>query len=266
MPQITTLCSGSSGNSVLVRGDGGTTLLVDMGQSCRKTLYALKDLGIYPQDIDAVLITHEHSDHVSGLNTFLKHYSVPLYVSELSASVMLNEKTVPSGTEMRYVHAGEDFSVGDIRIIPFRTSHDSADCIGYCFCFSDGSRAAIATDTGYVPDDVMSVLRGCSVVCLESNYDDRMLLTGPYPYYLKSRIRSKNGHLCNDDCAAAAVSLVESGTKTLVLMHLSAENNMPAIARMTVETALENNGFSGRCRVITAPRFEPCETVVFGAE
>lgn len=263
MPQITTLCSGSSGNCVLVREEG-TTLLVDMGQSCRKTLYSLKDLGIYPEDIDCILVTHEHSDHVSGLNTFLKHYHVPLYVSRLSAEVMLRDHIVPEDTEIRTVECEREFHTGGITVHPFHASHDSVDCMGYRFSFPDGSRAAIATDTGYLSDEMLDVLYGCRVVCLESNYDNRMLLTGRYPYYLKSRIRSRNGHLCNDDCAAAAVKLVLSGTQTLVLMHLSAENNMPAIALMTVETALENNGLADICRVIPAPRFEPGEIIIFG--
>lgn len=262
MPQITTLCSGSSGNCVLVRSEK-TTLIVDMGQSCRRTLSALKDLGVFPQDIDAILITHEHSDHVGGLNTFLKHYQVPLYVSGSSASVMKKDHIIPENADIYTVECG-DLIIGDITVHPFHTSHDSADCLAYCFSFPCGSRAAVVTDTGYLSDDMLNEILGCGVVCLESNYDNNMLLAGPYPYYLKSRIRSRNGHLCNDDCAAAAVKLVESGTQTLVLVHLSAENNMPAIARMTVETALENNGYSCKCRVIPAPRFEPGETVIFG--
>ncbi len=260
MAKFTTLYSGSSGNSTLIRTDGAC-VLVDMGQSCKKTIEALYSLGVGAGDIDAVLVTHEHTDHVSGLKTFLKHYRAAVYGPARSLRCLSSAGIIPDGRRSFEVDGGREFTLGDMRFSAFETSHDSEGCVGYRFCFAGGAAVALATDLGVVSDGVLDALRGCKLVGLEANYDENMLLCGPYPYYLKSRIRSDLGHLSNEACARTAALLAGSGTETVVLMHLSRENNLPELAGMACSSALENCGRAGSCRVVVAPRYEVGETI-----
>lgn len=262
MARFVTLYSGSSGNSSLVT-DGATSLLVDMGCSCKRTLEALYSLGYAARDLRGILITHEHSDHISGLMTFLKHYHLPVYGSFATLCYLKSNDLVPPRANLITVSTGEEFAVGTISARAFPTSHDSVDCVGYRFRFADGKRIAVATDLGYVSDDVLAELTGCELVGLESNYEDDLLLTGRYPYYLKSRIRSISGHLSNAECALTTARLIQSGTKRVVLMHLSQENNMPELALTGCLSALENCGLADSGAVVSvAPRHcagEPIE-------
>lgn len=254
MAKFVTLYSGSSGNCSLV-SDGGTTLLVDMGSSCKKTLAALYALGYAASDISGILVTHEHSDHVSGLMTFLKHYSVPLYGAPRTLAYLTANRLVPDNAETVPLECGRAYTAGGVAFSCFGTSHDSVDCVGYRFEFAGGS-LAVATDLGFVSDGVLAALTGCRVVALESNYDDARLLSGPYPYYLKNRIRSISGHLSNAECALCAAELARHGTRTLVLMHLSAENNEPELALTCCLGALENAGVdTEQIDVEVAPRY-----------
>jgi len=252
MAVFQTLYSGSSGNCSMLR-DGGSTVLVDMGKSCKITLNALKDLGVPISSIDGILITHEHSDHVSGLMTFLKHYDVPLYSDAKTLGRLRATDLIPDKTRIVPVHEREQFRIGEMMVESFRTDHDSVACVGYRFTFSDGSRAAVATDLGRVTDSVFDALSDCSLVALEANYDDAMLQMGPYPMYLKERIASDNGHLSNLDCAETLVKLAKTADRDFVLMHLSQENNTPEIALTTCLGMLENYGIT-RSTVIAAPR------------
>ena len=253
MAKFVTLYSGSSGNSSLVVG-GSTALLVDMGCSCKRTLGALYELGYAASDLGGILVTHEHSDHVSGLMTFLKHYPVPVYGAPKTLAYLRDHGVVPSAARLEPIEYGAPYSIGEISFSCFGTSHDSVDCVGYRFAFG-GRHIAVATDLGYVSDEVLAALRGCELVALESNYDEERLLRGPYPYYLKNRIRSLSGHLSNADCACCAPRLAQSGTRTLVLMHLSQENNEPELALMNCLSALEDSGVDTEAfEVCVAPR------------
>lgn len=258
MAKFTTLYSGSSGNSTLI-SDSGTSLLVDMGRSCRSTLSSLYTLGVSAADLGAILITHEHTDHVSGLMTFLKHYSVPVYGARKTLAYLRRNELVPYTAELVEVDVLSEFSVGNIKISSFSASHDSEACVGYRMTFSTGKTAAIATDLGYVSDEVLEAINGCDLVGLESNYDETKLLTGKYPYYLKNRIRSITGHLSNDACAMTAAKLARSGTSRIVLMHLSRENNEPELALTTCLACLEDHGAD--IDVTIAPRYEICEPI-----
>lgn len=261
MAKFVTLYSGSSGNSSFV-SDGSTSLLVDMGRSCRSTLAALYSLGTAASDIQAILVTHEHIDHVSGLMTFLKHYPVPVFGARKTLDYLHYQDLVPAHTQLISVDGLTDFCVGDIKVNTFATSHDSADCVGYKFSFRSGAAAAVATDLGYVSEDVMNAISGCDLVALESNYDDVMLMHGKYPYFLKKRISSNTGHLSNEACAETATKLAQSGTSRMVLIHLSRENNEPEIALTTCLSNLENNGIgSSRMKVSIAPRFDVSEPI-----
>lgn len=246
-----TLYSGSSGNCAVVR-DESATLLVDMGKNCKTTLNALYTAGIPANDLDGILVTHEHSDHIAGLAVFLKHYPVPVFGSDRTLEYLYCNRLVPEHADLIPVAAGEEVMIKDLTFSGFRTSHDSVDCFGYRFAFSNGRSAAVATDLGCVDDSVMAAISGCDFVALESNYDEGMLKFGPYPLYLKRRIASPMGHLSNLDSAAAVSALAEAGAARFMLMHLSAENNAPEVALTTCFGILENNGVS--CRVDVAPR------------
>ncbi|MEA5050491.1 MAG: MBL fold metallo-hydrolase [Oscillospiraceae bacterium] len=261
MPAFATLYSGSSGNSTLIRTQD-TALLVDMGGSCKRTLDALYSLGCAARDIRGILVTHEHSDHVAGLYIFLKNYPVPVYGSARTLDYLRRRSLVPAGAALVPVEAHEGFAVGDIGAEGFRTSHDSEDCFGYRFSFGNGASMAVATDLGCVTDDVYGSLCGCELVALESNYEDEMLIGGRYPYYLKARIRSRSGHLSNAECAACAARLAQTGTRRLVLMHLSRDNNTPDVALTDCLSALENYGVpEDSFRVSVAPRFDVGELI-----
>lgn len=262
MADFITLYSGSSGNSTLIT-DGTASVLIDMGRSCRHTISALYEVGKAATDIAAILLTHEHTDHVSGLQTFLKHYSVPVYGPAATLEYLRTRALVPEAAQLIPTDGLGTFAVEDIKIRSFRTSHDSLDCAGYRLELSSGKSVAVATDLGYVSDDVYEAICGCDLVGLESNYDENMLALGGYPYYLKSRIRSRTGHLCNVECSSAASLLAQTGTSRMVLMHLSQENNEPELALTTCLSVLENHGISERdIQVSVAPRHrvgEPLE-------
>lgn len=262
MAKFITLYSGSSGNSTLILDDGHC-FLVDMGQSCKRTLNALYDLGVSASMLDAILITHEHSDHVAGLATYLKHYRTPVYGSYKTLAWLRGGGMLPEKARLCPLEHGEPIIFGRTAVRCFGTSHDSADCVGYRFSLSNGRNLALATDLGIVTPQAKQAMEGCALVGIESNYDERMLMVGRYPYYLKNRIRSSLGHLSNEDSAKCAVELVRAGTEKLVLMHLSAENNAPEIALTGCLAALEDGGVeSESVEVRVAPRLtcgEPLE-------
>ena len=252
MLQFTTLYSGSAGNSTLITASGGA-LLVDMGGSCRRTLKSLYEHGVSAHDLMGILITHEHSDHIGGLRVFLKNYDVPIFGSKLTLNEIKYSSILPDNARAYPVEPGFPFDIAGMTVQAFRTSHDSSDCFGYRVAVN-GVEMAIATDIGCITDEAWNGIKGCKLVALESNYDDEMLRTGKYPYYLKNRIMSKFGHLSNNDCARVAVRLAQNGTSYMVLMHLSQENNLPALALTSCLAALEDNGLSDRMSVQVAPR------------
>ena len=185
MARFTTLYSGSSGNSALVE-ENGRYLLVDMGKSCRMTQNALKGLGLPLADLGGILVTHEHSDHVSGLAIFLKYHPVPVYGSAATLDYLACRGLVPPGAELIDID-GRTEDVCGFAVQSFETSHDSVACRGYRITTPLGRVAGVATDLGYVSDEVLANLLLADVVALEANYDYNMLMTGPYPYYLKTR-------------------------------------------------------------------------------
>lgn len=227
MLQLHTLASGSSGNALLVSG-GGSHILIDAGISCRRITTALKGLGIDPADLSAVLVTHEHSDHVSGIATLVKKLPVKVYASAGTARQLAYR--IPFRPEQLMAFgAGAEFDLGPFHCASFSTPHDAADSVGYTVEL-EGSRLAVATDLGYVTDTVRRAVLGADTVVVESNHDVDWVNCGPYPYYLKQRILGDRGHLCNEDGALLAAQAVEAGARTVVLAHLSRENNTPARA------------------------------------
>lgn len=247
---LTVFASGSSGNCALVRS-GGTALLLDAGISFRRIKSALARRGLGMEDLAGVLVTHEHSDHVSGLRTLLKYAPVPLYVPRTVAYHLTN--VLPEAeAHVRVIPVGEPFPVGELTLTAFHTPHDTDESVGYRMEGPEGT-LGFCTDTGSVTEEMLSGLRGCGVALIEANHDLTMLQHGPYPVALKRRILSPNGHLSNSDCGALACALAESGTGSIVLGHLSQENNTPRKAFDAVRAALDSAGF-GAVALAVAPR------------
>lgn len=233
--RVCIFASGSGGNCLLV-SDRNTNILIDAGISGRRVDNALAMAGLAADDIGGVFVTHEHSDHVKGLPQLVKKHGVPIFAPRTVAARMLG--AMPALEEsVSIIPVGESFPFGNIVISAFHTMHDTDESVGYVI--EGGGSFGIATDTGCINEEITSALAGVGTVVIESNHDVQMLRDGPYPVYLKKRILSDNGHLSNDDCARFARRLAESGTRQIILGHLSRENNRPAIALETVGAALE---------------------------
>ena len=256
MLQVATLASGSSGNCTLV-SDGCTHILIDAGISCRRIVTGLKELGIDPARLSAVLVTHEHSDHICGLNTMKNKLEFTLCATKPTADQLCERMEGLEGRLATFAPGGE-FTVGSLHIRSFPTLHDSACPVGYAVTAADGSKMALATDLGIVTDAVERGIEGARLLICEANYDPETLRTGPYPAFLKERIVGDHGHLSNEMGGALALYAVERGARTVVLGHLSKENNSPRLAYRAVECALNRGGVTvGRDAALSvAPRCE----------
>jgi len=246
-----TFASGSEGNCLLV-SCGSTHLLVDAGISARRIKHSLMQLGLAPDDISAIFLTHDHTDHVCGLATLCKHHATPLYASGGTGAQLRDRLDLPP-QRLHMVTTGQTLAIGDCRISVFPTSHDGHEGVDYRID-SDGGSIGILTDTGIVTDEAFDTLCGVELLVLESNHDVEWLRSGPYPYYLKQRILGLRGHLSNDDAARFAAEMVRRGTKEIVLAHLSRENNTPVRALETMQRMLDIHGLTARISV--APRSE----------
>ena len=229
MTTIHTLASGSSGNAALV-SCGGVHILVDAGISCRRIGAGLQALGLQMADLSAILITHTHSDHIQGLGTLCKRFRIPLYASP-AACGELEWRLQAQKPELRPVTGG--FAVEGVSVTAFPTAHDAPGSQGYRI-----GPVGFLTDTGYVTEEAEQALEGVSLLVLEANHDVETLRSGTYPYYLKQRILGSRGHLSNADAARFARRCAETGTRQILLAHLSRENNTPAMALAAVEQAL----------------------------
>ena len=231
---VTVFASGSGGNCLLLRSHA-SNILIDAGISARRLSAMLGSCGLSLQDLGGVLITHEHSDHISGLKTIVSHYGVPAYAP--AAVVSRLEGSMPELIGLiSVIPVGKPFSLCGSEITAFPTPHDASFSVGYRVS-ADGV-FAVATDMGHVTDEIRSALLGADAVLIEANHDEDMLRYGPYPPALKRRILSANGHLSNADCAVLASELASAGTKKIILGHLSRQNNSPEIALSTVSRAI----------------------------
>ena len=259
--KVCVFASGSSGNCLLLSG-GGTNILIDAGISMRRIIGGLAQMDLTMRDIGGVLITHEHSDHISGLKVLLKHHDVQLYAPHTVANRLCG--SLPEAeSAMHIIPVGEEFSIAGLRIRAFHTPHDTDESVGYHVA-GDGAVYAHATDMGMVTDEVLDGLCGADTVLIEANHDEDMLRYGPYPYHLKRRILSDHGHLSNENCASLARTLADKGTKRIVLGHLSRENNTPARAMYAAEQALSGTDAELYfapilgCLQLEVKREEPC--------
>jgi len=239
MAKFCPLASSSGGNSTYLAASGDA-LLVDAGISCRRIETSIASFGEDVRRIRAILLTHEHIDHVKGLAVFLKKHRVPLYATAAVLETVC--PALPADAALCEIVPGETFEAGGMLVKAFSTSHDSVGSVCYRIETPDAHTFAVATDLGAVTPEVKSGLCGAETVLLESNHDPLLLRMGPYPMYLKARIASAHGHLSNDDAAAFATELLLSGTARFFLGHLSKENNNPALAHQTVGAALADAG------------------------
>jgi phosphoribosyl 1,2-cyclic phosphodiesterase len=261
---LSVLASGSRGNSALI-SSSRTRILLDAGISCREIFKRIKAAGDDPHTLSAILITHEHTDHVYGLATLAKKLKVPLFMTAAThhawAKAMRDKNgEAPELTCLEVFSSGHSFHIGDIAVMPFTIPHDAIDPVGFTFR-AEGIKVGFATDLGYVPPSVCDHLRGCDLLVVESNHDLEMLRGGPYPWSVKQRVMSRVGHLSNDALAQFFASDYDGGAAFVVLAHLSEQNNHPELARGAAEKALGPRQTLLHNRVLLAAQGEPMQPI-----
>ncbi len=250
------LYSGSSGNCLFVESQN-TKILVDAGESAKKITTALSSIDVSPESIDAILVTHEHSDHVKGLGTFSKKYNIPVYANAKTWDAMLEQSNKISEDNIKKFTIEENFEIGDLKIHPFKIPHDAANPCGFNI-FHDDDKISVATDIGHITSNIAHKLEESKFLLLEANYDPDVLKCSPYPYLLKQRIAGPNGHLPNVDAGKTISFLMKSGLSQVMLGHLSKENNFPELAYKTVvETLMENKSDCSKIKISVANRYNP---------
>lgn len=240
--RLTVFASGSTGNCALLRG-GGAVVLLDAGLSARRIRTALETACVPPAALDGIFITHEHSDHTKGLSVFLKQFPVSVYAPGAVAGSL--RRTLPGALPMLVKSLGFEctMTLKNLSVTAFPTPHDTPESAGYRV-EADGAVFALATDTGCVTDTMLRYLTGTDAVLIEANHDIAMLKEGPYPLSLKRRILADTGHLSNGECTWLASVLAQRGTGTIILGHISRENNIPGLALRTVRRGIEGTGAS----------------------
>ena len=301
--RMTVLASGSKGNSTVI-ASAQTRVLVDAGLSCRELLRRMEIAGEDPAQLDAILITHEHLDHVQGLAVLARKLGVPVYFTEATHRAWVRWMTPQKKTTyaewlvmraaerervaggvvdpepeaetecaakdpaelsrlpgVEYFRAGERFSIGDIEVFPFTIPHDAVDPVGFVF-ESQGMRLAIATDLGYMPPNARAAMRRCDVLMVESNHDLEMLRDGPYPWSVKQRVMSRVGHLSNHALAEYLTGEYDGQAQYVVLAHISENNNLPELARISAEAALSERMPLLLNRLLLASQEQPMTPIV----
>jgi len=330
MVRFTVLASGSKGNSTVITG-GKTRILVDAGLSCRELFKRMKAADEDAATLDAIIITHEHSDHVSGLAVTARKLGIPVYFTQAThrawvrwlsprkqmtyaqwveqcrqqAAARMAEADAPNAEDcdpdesetvidnlaasatdpvssdpapkkpkpavekdptalpsIQYFEAGKPIQIGDISVSPFTIPHDAADPVGFVFQ-AEGVRMAFATDLGYIPPNVKAQLKAVDLLYIESNHDLEMLRDGPYPWSVKQRVLSRVGHLSNDACSTYLETEYDGQATYVVLGHLSESNNLPELARITAERALNGRASLLANRLLLAQQHEPLATICF---
>lgn len=244
-----TIASGSSGNC-LYAGNGETHILIDAGVSCKRIVEGLKSFDLDGKDIQGILVTHEHTDHIAGLGVLSRKYHIPIYGTEKTLQKILEMENLGKMDRGLFqpIEAGKEFQIGHLSIESFSISHDAADPVSY-IVYEGGRKLGMVTDLGYYDDRIVDHLKASDLLYVEANHDIHMLQAGPYPYYLKRRILGNHGHLCNEKAADLVVELTDDRLKHVILGHLSKENNYPELALATVRNEVEKS-----IRVEVAPR------------
>lgn len=235
MARIYPLFSSSKGNATFV-GTSSAGILIDAGVTYKRLIEGLNICGLDISAVKAVFVTHEHSDHIKGISVLTKRVNIPVYAQEVTLDYLISSNCINSSCDVVY----DKMNIAGMEITAFKTPHDTAQSCGYKIITADDRKCAVCTDLGHITPLVEEKLGDCDLVLLESNYDEKMLKLGCYPEYLKSRIRSNNGHLSNVDCAAHVEKLISGRTTRVILGHLSQENNTPRVADTTVSDRLKS--------------------------
>ena len=249
--RICVLGSGSSGNSTFLATER-TRLLVDAGLSGREIQRRLNQVGEPAEKLDALLVSHEHTDHVNSVRKLANNYGLPVYISGPT------REALPWKAELRYEYfsAGSSFSIGDIEVSPFTVPHDAVDTVGFTFQAED-TKVGLVTDLGHVTDLVKSNLRGCRVLVLESNHDPELLKVSPYPWHVKQRVLGRCGHLSNVATSEFLRTDYDGEAEVLILAHLSQINNLPELAEISAQEALGTRNGSAMTKLTVARQAEP---------
>lgn len=246
------LYSSSSGNSFFVQSDS-TKIIIDAGVSLKKITTALEEININGEDINAILVTHDHIDHTKSIATLSNKYNIPVYANKKTWEAIPEIASKITECNKKLFTISETFSVGDIKILPFHTPHDAADPCGFNL-YNSNKKISIATDIGYVSEELLNHLKESSCILLESNYDPEILKCSRYPYMLKQRISGDKGHLSNISAGKTLSELYKSGLEKALLIHLSKENNFPELAYETIKNETLN---CTNLSIDVAPRDKP---------
>jgi phosphoribosyl 1,2-cyclic phosphodiesterase len=255
------LASSSSGNCTFV-GTATTRVLVDAGIGRKEIFRRLCDIGENPEDLTGIVITHEHSDHVAGLLSIARYFerqgrALPLFLSRLTAPSIDWGEFAPA---VEHFQAGSRFVIGDIEVDTFTIPHDAIDPVGLALR-AGGVKVGIVTDLGYLPDSIKVHLRGTDILLLESNHDLDMLKVGPYPWSVKQRVMGRKGHLSNDVACDFIKRDLDTSVSTLILGHLSENNNHPEIVRLMAMQALDGRALFTKLAIANARK--PSDAFVY---
>ena len=262
--RLCSIASGSSGNCIYV-GSDATHLLVDVGISGKKAESGLNYLGLTGRDIDGILLTHEHADHINGLGVMARKYGIPIYATKGTIEAVKYMKNVGEIDESLFheIRADEKLVIKDLTVNPMHISHDAADPVAYRVSYGH-KRVAVCTDLGHFTDYTVESLRGMDALLLEANHDVNMLQVGPYPYHLKQRILGDRGHLSNENSGRLLSRILHDGVQEILLGHLSKENNLPELAYESVrmEITLGDNPYNANdFSMQVARRSEPSPVI-----
>lgn len=236
MVKFCSLFSGSSGNCLYIKSES-TKILIDAGLSAKRIIAALAAIDESPESINAILVSHEHSDHSKGVGILSRKYDIPVYANVETWDGMNSIIGEVKPHNIKYFQYDETFFIGDIEVNPFPIPHDAAMPSGFNL-FAEGNKVTIATDIGHMTNTLLEAFEGSDLLFLESNHDTEMLKVGPYPYSLKMRILGKEGHLSNEMAGKTIAHMASRGTKKFILGHLSKDNNFPELAYETVCSVL----------------------------
>ena len=232
MLKYCSLYSGSSGNSFFIQSDN-TNLLVDAGVSTKKIISGLSEFNVDINDIDAIIVTHEHSDHTKSLAMLSNKYNIPVYANEKTWHALGNEKQKITQENKKVFNVEKSFKIGDFKIYPFPIPHDAVDPCGFNIYYNQ-TKLTVATDVGNITPELLEHLKNSVSILLEANYDPEILKFSSYPYLLKKRIAGNDGHLSNEIAGKTLATLYDYGLKNAILVHLSKENNFPKLAYQTI--------------------------------
>ncbi len=251
--EICVLASGSKGNAIYI-GAGKTSILIDAGLAGREIERRMKSLDLDPSRINAICVTHEHTDHIRGVGVLSRKYSIPVFLTQGTLKAASGQ--IGKLPEYVCIDCGKKFFIDQLTICPFSTSHDAAEPAAYTLVYA-GYRIGIAMDLGTVTNLVRHSLAGCNILVLEANHDPAMLAQGPYPWHLKQRIKGRSGHLSNEAAGKLLSDIASPALSHVVLAHISETNNTPQKALSTVKTSLKGN----TPEILTAAQNRPTKMI-----